>query len=196
MNLRINALYKKLLMLAIVIGPIYWLVFTNDGKRRTDLVMLHFFGDGAELNLAIEKLHSGMTEPQFRELFPALELVCDDGANPFGDRLCTAEVDAFSGIPSRALTLFFSGDGLRAAKLNYRRSYHETLKQDLTKRVGTPMRRSLQGPATVEEPLSWVVGDGLLLLPPEEPESDRDAALMWLSKAAIRRRAESGDVRR
>ena len=194
MNLRLHPLYKKLLMLAIVLGPIYWLVFTDDGQRRTDLVMLYAFGDGAELNLAVEKLHSGMTEIQFRELFPDLELVCDEGANPFGNRLCTADVDAFSGIPSRAFTLFLNGDGLRAAKLNYRRAYHETLKQDLTRRVGTPVPRSLQGPAIVEGPLSWLVSDGLLLLPPDAPESDADAALMWLSEVAIQRRIESGDV--
>ena len=78
MNLRLNPLYKKLLMLAIVIGPIFWLVFTDDGQRRTDLVMLHVFGDGGELNLAIEKLNSGMTEYQFRELFPDLALGCDE----------------------------------------------------------------------------------------------------------------------
>lgn len=196
MNLRLNPLYKKWLMLAIVIGPIYWLMFTDDGQRRTDLAMLHLFGEGAEINLAIDKLYSGMTETRFRDLFPALELVCDDGANPFGDRLCTAEVDAFSGIPSRAFTLFLNGNGLQAAKLNYRRSHHETLKRDLTRRLGTPIPRPPQGPATVEGPLSWLVSDGLLLLPPEEPESDRDAALMWLSKAAIQRRVESGDGRR
>lgn len=196
MNLRLNPLYKKLLLLAIVLGPIYWLVFTQDGQRRTDLVMLYVFGDGAELNLAIEQLHSGMTETQFRELFPDLDLVCDEGANPFGDRLCSAEVDAFSGTPSRAFTLFLSGDGLRAAKLNYRRAYHESLKRDLTRRVGTPIPRSLRGPVSVEGPLSWVVNDGLLLFPPEEPELEADAALMWLSEAALQRRIESGDAGR
>ena len=139
MNLRLNPLYKKLLLLAIVLGPIYWLVFTDDGQRRTDLVMLYVFGDGSELNLAIEKLHSEMTEEQFRALFPGLAMDCDDGANPFGDRLCIAEVDAFSGIPSRAFMLFLSGENLRAAKLNYRRAYHETLMRDLTRRVGTPV---------------------------------------------------------
>lgn len=196
MNLRLHPLYKKLLMLAIVIGPIFWLVFTDDGQRRTDLVMLYVFGDGCELNLAIEKLHSGMTETQFQELFPDLKLVCDDGVNPFGDRLCTAEVDAFSGIPARAFTLFLSGDGLRAAKLNYRRAYHDALARELARRVGSPVPQSLSTPVPVEGPLSWVVDDGLLLMPPEAPESDRDAALMWLSEAALQRRRESDDAGR
>jgi len=192
MNLRLHPLYKKLLMLAIVIGPIFWLVFTDDGQRRTDRAMLYVFGDGGELNLAIENLSSGMTEPEFRELFPELKLSCDDGLNPFGDRLCTAEVDDFSGIPARAFTLFLSGEALRAAKLNYRRAYHETLARELTRRVGSPVPQSLSTPEPVEGPLSWVVDDGLLLMPPEAPESDRDAALMWLSEVALQRRRESG----
>lgn len=195
MNLRLNPLYKKLLLLAIVLGPIYWLVFTQDGQRRTDLVMLYVFGDGAELNLAIEKLSSGMTEAQFRELFPDLKLACDDGANPFGDRLCTAEVDDFNGIPARAFTLFLSGDGLRAAKLNYRSAYHETLAQELARRLGSPVPQSLSTPDPIEGPLSWVVDDGPLLMPPGVPESDRDAALMWLSEAALQQRRDSGGGR-
>lgn len=193
MNPRLNPLFKKLLMLAIVLGPIVWLVFTDDGQRRTDLTILYLLGKG-ELNLAIEKLHSSMTEARFRELFPDLELVCDDGANPFGNRICTAEVGAFSGIPSRAFTLFLRDDELRAAKLNYRRTYHETLKQQLTKRMGTPVPQSLQDPVIIEGPVSWVVSDGLLLLPPEEPEPDEDAALMWLSEAAVQQRLRAGGV--
>jgi hypothetical protein len=196
MNLRLNPLYKKLLLLAIVIGPIYWLVFTDDGQRRTDLAMLHLFGDGAELDLAIENLHSGMTESRFRGLFPDLEFVCDDGPNPFGDRFCSAEVDVFGGIPSRSFTLFLSGhEQVSAAKLNYRRAYHETMRKELTKRIGRPVSRSLAGGAIDEEPLSWSVSDGLLLFPSQEPESDRDAVLMWLSEAAVRRLAQSGDTR-
>ena len=187
MNLRLNPLYKKLLMLTIVIGPIFWLVFTEDGQRRTDLVMLFLFGKG-ELNLAIEKLHSEMTETEFQELFPDLELRCDDGPNPFGDRLCTSEVGSFSAIPSRAFTLFLQDDRLRAAKLNYRSAYHETLRQQLTRRVGNPVSRSDQVPAVAEDPLTWMVQDGLLLLPPKAPEAEHDAALMWLSKAALQHR--------
>lgn len=193
MNLRLNPLYKKLLILTIVIGPIFWLVFTEDGQRRTDLVMLYLFGK-AELNLAIEKLHSNMTEAELRELFPDLELKCDDGANPFGDRLCTAEVGSFSAIPARAFTLFLQGDHLRAAKLNYRRAYHETLRQQLTRRVGNPLSRSPQVPRVVEGPLTWEVRDGLLLLPPKEPDAEADAALMWLSQAALQHRLEADSV--
>lgn len=185
MNLRLNPLYKKLLLLTIVLGPMVWLVLTEDGQRRTDLVLLYLFGKG-ELNLAIENLHGEMTEAQFRELFPKLELQCDDGTNPFGDRICTAEVGSFSGIPSRAFTLFLSGRELRAAKLNYRRAYHDTLRRQLLERVGPPKESSPVGPVAIADPISWPVGDGLLLLPPREPASDDEAALMWLSAAGMR----------
>ena len=192
MDLRLNPFYKKSLMLAIVLGPIIWLVFTGDGQRRTDLAMLYLFGKG-ELNLALEKLHSGMTEAQFRGLFPDLELACDAGANPFGDRLCSAELGAFNAIPARAFTLFLQGDGLRSAKLNYRRAYHETLRQQLTRRLGKPDRRSLPGPIAIESPLTWTVDDGLLLLSHQEPKSDQEAALIWLSEAAMQQRLRAGD---
>jgi len=186
MDLRLNPFYKKSLMLAIVVGPIVWLVFTEDGQRRTDLAMLYLFGKG-ELNLAIEKLHSGMTEARFRGLFPDLALVCDAGANPFGDQLCSAELGAFNAIPARAFTLFLQGEGLRAAKLTYRRAYHGTLRQQLTRRFGKPNRRSLPGP------LTWAVDDGLLLLSHQKPKSDQEATLIWLSQLAIQRRLRAGD---
>jgi len=195
MDLRLNPFYKKSLILAIVLGPIIWLVFTEDGQRRTDLALLYLFGKG-ELDLAIEKLHSGLTEVQFRGLFPNLELACDTGANPFGNRLCSAELGAFNAIPARAFTLFLHGDGLRAVKLTYRRAYHAALRQQLTKRLGKPDRRSLPGPIDSEGPLTWVVDDGLLLLSHQEPKSDREAALIWLSALALQRhRADVGHTR-
>ena len=191
MNLRLNPLYKKLLLLTIVLGPIIWLVFTEDGRRRTDLVMLHLFGKG-ELDLAIEQLHSDMTEARFRELFPDLNLRCQEAANPFGNRLCTADVGAFAAIPSRAFTLYLSGDRLRAAKLDYRRDYHDTLKQQLRRRVGSPVGQSPGGSAAAAGPITWEVSDGLLLLPSKKPKSDEDAALIWLSKPALQQRAAAG----
>jgi len=191
MNLHLNPLYKKSLILAIVLSPIIWLVFTADGQRRTDLALLYLFGKG-ELVLAIEQLHSEITEPRFRELYPDLALVCDTGTNPFGDRLCTAEIGAFNAIPARAFTLFLRGDRLSAAKLTYRRAYHETLLQQLTRRLGHPQRQSR--PDTATEPLAWKSDDSLLLLPSEVPESDRDATLIWLSATAVRQRLRTHDT--
>jgi hypothetical protein len=186
MNLRLHPLYKNLLLLAIVLGPIAWLMLTEDGRRRTDLVMLHLFGKG-ELDLAIEQLHSGMREASFRELFPDLTLACEEKESPFGDRLCTADIGAFNQIPARAFSLFLSTDRLRAAKLDYRRAYYEDLKNQLKTRLGRPTWETSDDSATTHGPLVWKTRDGLLLLPAEEPELDSDASLIWLSVPAARR---------
>lgn len=184
MSYRVNPLYKKLLLLVLVFGPVVWLMFTADGKRRTDLVVLYLFGK-QELNLAIENLHSGMTEREFRGLFPELELSCTDAPSSFGDRMCSAEVGSFSAIPTRAFTLFLVGDGLRAAKVNYRRAYHGMLRDQIDGRLGQRAERSDENPNAV----SWMVSDGMLLMPAAEPDSDAEAALLWLSADVLQRRA-------
>jgi len=192
MNPRLHPFYKKFLMLTIVLGPAVWLLFTPDGQRRADLALLYLFGKG-ELNLAIERLHARMMETRFRALFPDLALICDEGANPFGDRLCTAEIGAFNAIPARAFTLFLRGDGLRAAKLTYRRVYHTTLQRQLTRRLGPPERRLSPGASvTTTDPLAWPVDDGFLLLSAQEPATDVEAALMWLSGTAVQQRRRAG----
>lgn len=182
MNLRLHPLYKKLLLLCIVLGPIVWLMLTEDGRRRTDIVMLHLFGK-QELNLAVEHLSESMTEADFRSQFPDLELACSKASTPFGDRLCAADVGSFNAIPSRGFTLFLAGQDLRAAKLDYRPAYHETLVSQLTRRLGKgPDRTEAEAGA-----MSWHVSDGLLLMPAEPPESESEAALMWLSSSALSR---------
>jgi len=180
MNLRLHPLYKKLLILALVLGPIVWLMLTEDGRRRTDIVMLHLLG-AQELNLAIENLRGAMTEAELRAQFPDLEMSCAAIANPFGDRSCSAEIGSFNAIPSRGFALFLDGDELRAAKLSYRSTYHQTLLRQLTQRLGMRAGRR-EDDADV---LSWQVSDGLLLMPSNAPESDQDAAVMWLSTAAL-----------
>jgi len=168
-------LYKKLLLLAIVIGPFYWLVFTDDGQRRTDLALLHLMGQ-AQIGLAIERLEPTMTEADIRRLFPDLELQCGAGGAPFGDRLCTARLGAFNQIPARAISLHLGGDQLRALRVDFRRGYHEPMRAQLERRIGAP---------EVGEALSWPVSGGVLLLPADRPKSDSEAALFWLSRQAM-----------
>jgi hypothetical protein len=60
------------------------------------------------------------------------------------------------------------------------------LKKQLERRVVCPAQEEPTGSAAVEGPLTWKVSNGLLLLSPEEPKSDEDSALMWLSEAALR----------
>lgn len=171
----LHPLYKKLLLVAIVIGPFYWLVFTADGQRRTDLALLHLMGK-TQIGLAVELLQPTMTEGDIRQLFPDLELQCAAGGAPFGDRLCTAPLGAFNQIPARALTLHLEGDQLRALRVDYRRGYHEPMRAQLERRIGAPQ---------IGEALTWPVTAGVLLMPAERPRSDAEAALFWLSTQAM-----------
>jgi hypothetical protein len=187
MRLRLHPLYKNLLILAVVLGPIVWLVLTDDGKRRTDLVLLALL-DKAEVKLSIEHLRGDMTEADMRRLYPELPLACKDVSTPYGDRLCAAEIGAFNQIPSRALTLYLAGDRLRAVKVNYRPHYHDQLQRQLAERLG---KLGIRGEPR-EGALAWKVDDGLLLMPVDEPQADGEAALIWLSAGALPRPAQSG----
>lgn len=180
MNLRLHPLYKKFLLLSVVLGPMIWLLLTEDGRRRSDLVLGHLLGREA-VNLAIEHLNGGLTEDEFRALFPSLALVCATRATPFGDRFCQADIGAFNAVPARALRLFLFGERLRALQVDYRRAYHATLIAQLHYRLG---RRAAFDQTNLHA-LSWQVDDGLLLLPAGEPQTDSEAALIWLSTAAL-----------
>ncbi len=177
MELRLHPIYKKWLLFALVIGPLGWLLLTTDGQRRSDLVLLTLLGK-EEMNLAVEQLVSGISQAQFQDLFPDLHFRCDGGKNPFGNRLCTAEIGAFNGIPARAVTLFLQGNRLQALKVNYRRAYHEFLQAQLAARLGKPEQES--NPSA----FSWPVRDGRLVMPVAAPDQDGDAALFWISQQA------------
>jgi len=60
-------------------------------------------------------------------------------------RARVAEIGSFNAIPARAFTLYLSGERLRAAKLDYRRAYHETLLEQFRRRVGSPKIPAVAG---------------------------------------------------
>lgn len=133
--LQLPRAYKTLLMLALVCGPFYWLAFTVDGQRRTDLALMSILGK-PDFNAALDAFNSGLTEQRLRKLFPKLRWQCATGANPFGDRLCGAPIGAFNGIPAASVTLFLRDERLHAAKVVYRRSYHEMVRDWTRQRLG------------------------------------------------------------
>jgi hypothetical protein len=185
---KLPTFYKSLLMLALVFGPFYWLAFTEDGQRRTDLALMFVLGK-PELNAALDAFTSGLTEAQFRETFPKLKLQCVDGTNPFGDRLCAAEIGAFNGMAASSVTIFLVGDGLRAVKVSYRRAYHEWIREWVERRVGDPDGPGVPGAAidTNDGVVAWTVPDGLLIMRDGALAPEDDPALLWLSRAAIAR---------
>ena len=189
-DLKIPRLYKTLFMLALVFGPFYWLAFTEDGQRRTDLALMFLLGK-PELNAALDSFTSALSEGQIRETFPKLVFQCADGANPFGDRLCAAEIGAFNGLPASSVTLFLVGDGLRAVKVSYRRIYHPLVRDWVEGRVGgvDDARASEEGEETGDGVATWTVPDGLLIMRDGELAREDDPALFWLSGAALARQA-------
>ena len=192
MNMRLPPLYKTLLMLALVFGPFFWLMFTQDGMRRTDLVVATLFGK-EPFDVAIDQLHGDLTEQHFRDTFSDLDLQCRQGSNPFGDRLCAARIGSFNQIPSESVVLFFSGDALRAVKVVYRPGYHDLLLRWLKNRVreatGAPAVANQTDPQGVE---SWTVDDGVLFAKATALEDTDEPALLWLSNAVVHGRRASG----
>jgi hypothetical protein len=189
-DLKLPRLYKTLLMLALVFGPFYWLAFTEDGQRRTDLALMFLLGK-PELNAALDAFNSALTEAQVRETFPKLAFRCADGANPFGDRLCAAEIGAFNGMPASSVTLFLVGEGLRGVKVSYRRAYHPLVREWVEGRVGRAddPRNSEEMDKTDDGVATWTVPDGLLIIRDGELAPEDDPALFWLSHAALARQA-------
>ncbi len=183
MKPRLHPLYKKLLLLAVVIGPFVWLVLTEDGQWRTDTVLLSLLGK-AKLNLAPERLHSALTEADFRDRFADLDLQCGAAETPFGDYLCTADIGTFNGIPSRGLALFFADEHLAAVRVDYRRVYHERILRWLNDRLGSPPQaaETAAGPTST---YTWPTGQGVIVAPAGRVTRDEEASLFWLSPGAI-----------
>jgi len=190
-SLRLPPAYKTFLMLALVFLPFFWLAFTEDGQRRTDLALMALLGK-PELNAALDAFESRLSDAQLRETFPRLELRCVAGANPFGNRLCAAEIGSFNQHPASSVTFFFLDEQLRAAKVVYRRAYHELMHQWLTRRLAEREAPALPGaPRPEAEPgvRAEPVRDGLLLMRAGELGKDDEPALIWLSGAALAERS-------
>lgn len=180
-DFRIPRAYKTLLAIAAVAGPIYWLLATPDGQRRTDMALMALLGRPA-FDAALDRFSPRLDEPRLRERFPDLDLRCGDTPTPFGDRLCTAVLGSFNQYPAQGLTLYFRDGSLAAVKVLYQSAYHQAIRAWAERRPG----RLYQGGAPVGPRLdqgvaTWPVAEGLLVMkdgvlgPSEEP------ALLWVA---------------
>jgi hypothetical protein len=178
MKFQLPRSYKLLLSLALVIGPITWLMFTEDGKRRSDLFLLHLLGDPS-FNIAYDKLSPVVSEVVIRAQFPKVEFHCDALSSPLGDRLCAAKIASFNGLPARSAQLYFAGGRLRLLQLGYRLPYHDMLERSLRSGLGDPKEES-----TGRQPvLVWTTElGGQIMLPSARPQQRADAALIWLAR--------------
>lgn len=173
--MRLPSLYKKLLALAAVIGPMFWLMLTEDGRRRTDMLMLWFFGE-PQVSMALTELRTGIGEAELRQVYPQLALVCEDRESIFGTRSCKAPISGFNEIPAHYLAFFLTEGRLTAVKAGYRSSYHESMVSMTRRMLGTPAQAADDSPA-----VTWAAGDGIALLPREAVDDKDESALLWLS---------------
>jgi len=177
MKLKLPRTYKLVLSLALVAGPFTWLMFTQDGQRRSDLFLLHVMGSPS-FNIAYDRLTPQVREADIAAQFPKLEFDCRDASGAFGERVCAAEIASFNGLPAREARLFYTDDLLSAVQLYYRERYHGMLEESLRTGLGEPLRGDGGGGA-----LAWQLEGGVVLLSGQPPEYPPDAVLLWLSPA-------------
>ncbi len=169
---QIPRFYKTLLALTVIIGPITWLMLTEDGRRRSDLMVLGFT-DKPLVQMRLAPLSPAFTEEQVREFLPELQWQCGNQRSSFGERGCTAEIGAFNDVPAETLAMYYQENALQAMKVNYRAAYHASLTEILG--------RILDKPANDEGVLRWVTDHGLVLLPQALSGDPETASLLWLS---------------
>ncbi|MEW8082576.1 MAG: hypothetical protein AB2791_12210 [Candidatus Thiodiazotropha endolucinida] len=185
MNFKIPSFYKRFLVFFIVIGPIFWLVFTEDGQRRTDIVLLTLWGED-EIALNLEALDNQISEEDLKQVFPDIIWTCKDELSGFGNRLCAARIGIYNDIPAHYATIFFHDSWINGVKIGYRGDYHELLKQQLWQQLGAPANRNPQIPVIqgMESVIHWVTKSGNVILK-ESLKEDDEAALFWLSFSII-----------
>jgi hypothetical protein len=178
MNLKLNPLYKKLLMLSLVLGPAFWLILTEDGQRRADIVLIKVLEGGQDFNLSFAKLHPGATEADLLASFPDVEFHCESRDSEFGDRLCQADIVSFNAAPAKRVSVFFDNGATRAVRLIYRPAHHDFVVAHLVRELGQP-QTAAAGETTLYQ---WTRDDGMVVVPQAAPEQLEDASIMWLGR--------------
>ena len=188
MKLKLNKHYKTLLILSLVIGPFIWLVFTADGQRRSDLVMLSLLTDREPMNLDFVNLRADFGEAEFRRNLPEIPFQCVDRAELFGTRVCTAPIAAINGAPAKTVELYFE-DGALNALLVHETSHRNSLLESLTYNLGAP---SHSGTAPDDHGVrTWDTAHGRVLLP-LDPGAMESPDLLWLSKRYLQQTNSGG----
>ncbi len=172
-------LAKRIFWTGVLLFPFFWLVFTDEGQRFGDVLLLKLTGR-EEVRINFDELYPSITEPQLRQVWPDLEFECRDQASAFGSRLCATDIAAFNKIPSRYVTFFFADERLRAMKIGYQRAYHGAITNHLDGMLGAPMVSSRTDDDGVYQ---WRAGGGIVVMPQEKLGTNDEPALLWLAKA-------------
>lgn len=180
-SFKIPRYYKTLLAIIVVAGPIVWLMFTDDGKRRTDMMLMWLLGR-PDFDAALDAFSPALTEAKMRETFADLELACSDGPNPFGDRLCSAAIGSFNQYPAQAVIWYFAEGRLSAVKLIYQRAYHDAIRGWVERRIPDAGAGSAAGGGAAV----WPAAEGVLVMKSGELGKGDEPSLLWLSPGAAR----------
>lgn len=175
-------LHKTLLILFMVLVPPYFLVFTDEGTRISDNVVLWLFGEeSAKLNL--KEIDHGYSREQILAVFPDLKWQCQEKSSSFGNGLCVAAIGSFNDYPSRLLTVFFADDQTNAVKIIYRPRYHAQITGHLIEQFGQPdnVADALSDSPDAASVLEWDTGKGVVLLKKDLGDTD-EPALLWLAR--------------
>jgi hypothetical protein len=156
-------------------------MFTEDGQRRTDTMVLWLFGQ-PEIKLDLNALASEYTEREIQQVYPNLPWQCEDRMNPYGDRVCVSRIGIFNGIPSHYISAFFHADRLSALKVHYRANNHNSLQSHLLAQLGAPLAAD-QGssrPPPADPVVQWRTPHGLVVMK-RELIAKQEPALFWLA---------------
>jgi hypothetical protein len=176
-------LHKTLLALVLVMIPPYFLVFTEEGNRVSDNVMLWLFGrENFEFNL--KQADTAYTEAQIKKVFPDIDWRCGAVESQFGQYACNAVIGSFNGLPANRVVLYFVHDHLNAAQIDYRAQYHNALLTQLLDSLGQPINatEAASDAPDADPVVQWQTGKGLVVLKKTIRESDQPA-LFWLGSA-------------
>ena len=174
-------IYKTVIIIAIVVAPIYWLMITEDGKRRTDTLMLWIAG-GDPIDINFKVLDNKYSVEDWKKVYEDIDWQCEKQASTWGDEICYAEISSYNGIPAYYVSVFFSDNYASALKLVYRNQYHARLGEDLISQLGQPERVSAGMDAAPDSNsiLRWPTDHGIVLLKQELGSGEEEASLLWL----------------
>ena len=181
--MRMAKLYKTIILIAMIVGPLYWLMITEDGKRRTDTLMLWLTG-GDPININFLVLDNKYTSDEWQKVFKDIPWQCREESSSWGDEMCYAEISSYNGIPARYLSAFFSAKHISGIKLVYRNQYHNELGLELQHQLGKPdlLNTDSEGNPDEKSILQWQTEGGIVLLKQQLASGEEEAALLWLPK--------------
>ncbi len=174
-------LHKTILTLAMVLIPPYFLMFTDEGMRVTDNVVLWVMGgDSIEFNM--KEADAAFTSKEIIKIFPDLPWECNSQKSSFGTHTCTTPIASYNEYPAERFSSFFVNDHLNAVKVVYRPQYHAQILGTLIKELGQPrnVAEAIRDTPDAAQVLEWDTGKGLVILKKELNTND-EPAMLWLA---------------